>query len=65
MPPRPTPYPPEETDVDIEGEEEETKKEQSLAWEKFKHTWDVLQEDEEGSLHSVVATIKQQQIRRR
>ncbi|RKP23119.1 Ssl1-like-domain-containing protein [Syncephalis pseudoplumigaleata] len=46
-------------------EDEEKGQEQGLAWEEFKRSWDVLQEDEEGSLQSVVATIKQQQIRRR
>jgi transcription initiation factor TFIIH subunit 2 len=55
----------EEVNVDVEGEDEEKRKEQGLAWEEFKRSWDVLQEDEEGSLQSVVATIKQQQIRRR
>ncbi|KAI9595811.1 Ssl1-like-domain-containing protein [Syncephalis fuscata] len=57
--------PEDEVNVDVEGEDEEKGKEQSLAWEEFKRSWDVLQEDEEGSLQSVVATIKQQQIRRR
>ncbi|RKP07291.1 Ssl1-like-domain-containing protein [Thamnocephalis sphaerospora] len=65
-PPPPPPYTQEEdVDVDIEGDDEDTGKEQGLAWEEFKRSWDVLQEDEEGSLQSVVATIKQQQIRRR
>ena len=57
--------PEDEVNVDVEGEDEEKGKKQSLAWEEFKRSLDVLQEDEEGRLQSVVATIKQQQIRRR
>lgn len=55
-------------DIDdtFDGNQDEDAGKGGYSWEEeYKRSWDVLQEDEEGRLSSVVAQLQQQRKRRR
>jgi len=50
----------------LDVENDDAQREAGYAWEgEFQRSWDVLQEDESGSLRSVVNQLKQAQLKRR
>ncbi|KAI9315170.1 Ssl1-like-domain-containing protein [Dichotomocladium elegans] len=52
--------------IDVDGTQDEDTGKAGYAWEEeYKRSWDVLQEDEEGRLSSVVAQLQHQRKRRR
>lgn len=54
----------EPTTVDITGDDEDTNK--NYAWEEeYKRSWDILQEDDDGTLDRLVNSLKHQRKRKR